>query len=137
MRFLSELGSCWGVAPVTPAAETTPSALTSRKQEEVVGGGLGQGGNSSHAAVMAPADSLRRVKSASRHWKPSLHMISEDSVLVSDKGRTSRVGSDDKKSSAKVKANSRCKAAKPTYHGEDYWKSSSLWAIPAFAPSPF
>ncbi|XP_027061899.2 uncharacterized protein [Coffea arabica] len=137
MRFLSELGSCCGVPVVAPAAETTPADLTSRKLEEVVGGGLGQGGNSSHAAVMAPAGSLRKVKSPSRHWEPSLHMISEDSVLVSDKGRTSRVGSDDQKSSAKVKANSRCKAAKPTYHGEDYWKSSSLWAIPAFAPSPF
>lgn len=114
MKFLSKLSSCYGVATIAPAAETTPSTLTPGKQEEVAG-------NSSHAVLQVPPLGLRKVKSTSKHWKPTLHMISEDNVMVADiEIRSRSVGSEDDKLSANVKAKSRGKV-KSTYYGENYW----------------
>lgn len=115
MKFFSELGSCLGGATLAPTAETTTSTVNPRQQREA--GRLGRGGNG-HAAV-APGGTRKGKPTTTRHWKPSLSMISEDTIVASDMRRREVGGSDDQ-ISAKVKAKSRAKA-KPTYYGEDYW----------------
>ncbi|KAL3509627.1 hypothetical protein ACH5RR_029028 [Cinchona calisaya] len=130
MKFFCELGSCFGGAAVTPTADTATATVASRQQQEEAAGRRGYGGNS-HA--VGPGD-LRKVKPTSRHWKPTLHMISEDNIVVHDSGKRGVVS--DNQISFKVKAKSKDKP-KLSYHGEDYWKSSVFWAIPAFSPTPF
>lgn len=111
MKCLSKLRSCCGVATIAPAAETTPATVTLRKQEEGVG-------NSSHAVLQVAPLGLRKAKSTrSKHWKPTLHAISEDSVIVPEIESRSRFESEDDKLSAKVKD----LKAKSTCCGKDYW----------------
>ncbi|KAL2248391.1 uncharacterized protein LOC105162650 [Sesamum indicum] len=125
MKFFSELGSCWGGAMVSPAAEAGPQAevqegirCTTRKR-------------------------LTKVKSsggASRHWKPNLNSISEDNPLLeANRGggvNRSSAGVDDRKRPL-FRLKSAAKDMRSLSHGEDYWKSCQAMALPAFAPTSF
>ncbi|KAL2474210.1 Uncharacterized protein Fot_49946 [Forsythia ovata] len=71
-QFFSELALCWGGATVSPAAETIVSG---RGREE---DHWPRNCSHEHAA----SGGVRKIKpSRSRHWKPMLHAISEDSPI--------------------------------------------------------
>lgn len=141
MKLLSELGSCFygGGSTVSPpsAAEACWSVLRSssrlrddQKSGTNCSGGTGTGTGSSHelaaAAATATVTGLRKYKSTntSRNWKPKLHVISEDSVVMMNHHDSSEAVRSDNKLSVKVKAKSKPKL--PTYvSADDYWYFSS------------
>ncbi|PIN14919.1 hypothetical protein CDL12_12429 [Handroanthus impetiginosus] len=128
MKFFSELGSCWGGAMVSPAAEAG------------VGGQLTevQGGNY-HTRGQRTSRRLEKVRSSGRvnHWKPKLSAISEDSPMseVVRAGVRRFATSVHGKRPVKVKLKSPAKAVPPPE--EDYWKYSYTMALPAFSPTSF
>ncbi|KAK4420516.1 hypothetical protein Salat_2002000 [Sesamum alatum] len=125
MKFFSELGSCWGGAMVSPAAE---AGLQAEGQEGI-----------RRTRGRTTSKRLPRVKSsggAMRHWKPKLNSIAEDNPLLeANRGggvNRSSTGADDRKRTL-----FRLKSASQPSNGEDYWKSCQAMALPAFAPTSF
>ncbi|KAL2474207.1 uncharacterized protein Fot_49943 [Forsythia ovata] len=126
MKFFSELALCWGGATVSPAVETIVSG---RRREE---DHWPRNCSHEHAA----SGGVRKIKpSRSRHWKPMLHAISEDSPISDLTQRTVR--SDHKKQPLKVKPKSTTRVVPPPSPHDNYWKSSHPMALPAFSPTPF
>lgn len=135
MKLLSELGSCFygGGSTVSPpsAAEACWSVLRSSsrlRDDQKSGTNCSGGTGSSHelAAAAATVTGLRKYKSTntSRNWKPKLHVISEDSVVMMNHHDSSEAVRSDNKLSVKAKAKSKPKF--PTYvSADDYWYFSS------------
>ncbi|XP_055823934.1 uncharacterized protein LOC129892389 [Solanum dulcamara] len=141
MKFLPEFALCWGGATITPTAIDT----TIPPEEENRSRNSGQA--TIPSANMRGGRRRRVVKSRNgTNWKPALLVIAEervmsDIVVEGNGGRKERAvvppPSSCAKSAAKVKAKfiARCKLS--PRHGNDYWKSTSPMAVPAFAPTAF
>nr|GLL22973.1 uncharacterized protein LOC109187552 [Ipomoea trifida] len=132
MKFLSELGACWGGATITPPQTRTADNLP---QPETAAG-IQNRGATRH-------ESRRQVRSINAtnvvaNWKPELHDISEEKVL-SDSDLEGRIhggaaGQTVKKSSAKIKPSSM--STKFSMLGEGFRKSYRI-AMNGFVPSPY
>ncbi|KAM3395412.1 hypothetical protein P3S68_004418 [Capsicum galapagoense] len=134
MKFLPEFALCWGGATITPTVpEAASAALPSRDEEQ------------NSRALIGPAmrggRGRRAVKSRNgANWKPALRVISEERVMsdvVNAERKERAVPPSCAKSATKVKAKFIFRSKLSPRHGENYWKSSSPMAVPAFAPTTF
>ncbi|XP_031106531.1 uncharacterized protein LOC116011149 [Ipomoea triloba] len=132
MKFLSELGACWGGATITPPPQTRTA--DNLQQPETAAG--------SQNRAATRHESRRQVRSINAtnvvaNWKPELHDISEEKVL-SDSDLEGRIhgvaGRTVKKSSAKIKPSST--STKVSMLGEGFRKSYRI-AMNGFVPSPY
>ncbi|XP_019193323.1 PREDICTED: uncharacterized protein LOC109187552 [Ipomoea nil] len=127
MKFLSELGACWGGATITPPPQTRTA--DNLPQPETAAG-------SQNRAATRQGRSINATKVVA-NWKPELHDICEEKVL-SDSDLDGRIHGGAarmvKKSSPKIKPSSM--TTKVSMLGEGFRKSYRI-AMNAFVPSPY
>ncbi|XP_059661032.1 uncharacterized protein LOC132307327 [Cornus florida] len=77
---------------------------------------------------------LAKVHSSTSQWKPALSAISEDGVVSEMDRNNERAVRSEKKQLAKSRSMPMTRSPR---HGNDYRKSTSPMALPAFSPTPF
>ncbi|KAK8561457.1 hypothetical protein V6N13_149361 [Hibiscus sabdariffa] len=135
MKFLQELASCY--RPPTSASPSlqqeddpfhavAPLPSSRRHAKRVNKSGAGGGGSAS---------------SATRHWRPVLHVITEDGVVFGSEAKNKIA---ERRAVCENKSKGRYNTSKPhrVSHDENsfYTKNdgmSETMSVPAFCPTPF